>query len=416
MRIAFIVDQFPSLSETFILNQITGLIDRGHEVDIYCDRQGNTNQMHPEIAEYDLLARTHFTVIPRNIVWRYLKGIWLLLINFSRSPDTFLNSLNFFKYNSTRYGDLADWFKPLYLMLPWLKQSPYDIIHCHYGRNGLKAILLKDLGITDGKIIVAFHGNDMSAYLQRHGKNIYDYLFQRADLMQPISHVWATKLRQLGCSPDKIMVHRMGVDCQKFTPTIKEDKPDREILVVSVARLVAKKGLSYGISAIARLIDRQQKSKLRYQIVGDGVLRPELATQIERLQIGDRVELLGWKNRQEVRQIIAQADIVLAPSITSETGDCEGIPVSLMETMAQAIPVVSTYHSGIPELVEDDITGYLAPEKDVPALAQKLEHLAANPSLRQTMGKAGRDKVLKDYNIGLLCDRLVQTYQQLLSQ
>jgi len=415
MRIAFLVDQFPSLSETFILNQITGLIDRGHQVDIYGDRQGNTAQMHPEVTEYGLLARTYLTAIPKNIIWRYLKGIWLFVSNVSQAPNLVSQALNFSKYNSTRYGDLADWFKPLYLMLPWLKQAPYDLVHCHYGRNGLKAILLKDLGVIDSKIVVTFHGNDVSAYLERHSNNVYDYLFKKADLLQPISHVWAKKLIQLGCQPDKIMVHRMGVDCQKFVPTTKNNSQAREILVVSVARLVAKKGLSYGISAIAQLLDHQPQLKLRYQIVGDGILRSQLAKQIEQLGIKEQVELLGWKNRQEVQQIIAQADIVLAPSVTSETGDCEGIPVSLMETMAQAIPVVSTYHSGIPELVEDGVTGYLVPEKDITALAQKLEDLVANPSLCQTMGQAGREKVLNDYNIRLLCDRLVQIYQQLLS-
>ncbi len=416
MRIAFIVDQFPSLSETFILNQITGLIDRGHEVDIYCDRPSNTEQMHPEVTEYGLLARTYLTSIPKNIIWRYLKGIWLFISNVARSPFIIGNALNFFQYNPTRYGDLADWFKPLYLMLPWLEQRPYDIIHCHYGRNGLKAILLKDLGVIDGKIITAFHGNDVSAYLNRNGNDVYDYLFERGDLFQPISHLWEKKLIQLGCNPDKITVHRMGVDCNKFSSSNKGDEPDREIRVVSVARLVEKKGLSYGIDAIARLLGNQENLKLRYQIVGDGILRPQLAQQIAQLQMQKQIELLGWKNRQSVQQIIAQADLVLAPSVTSKTGDCEGIPVSLMETMAQAIPVVSTYHSGIPELVKDGVTGYLVPEKDTTALAKKLEHLVTNPSLRQTMGQAGREKVINDYNIGLLCNRLVLTYQQLLSQ
>ncbi|MDJ0594102.1 MAG: glycosyltransferase [Pleurocapsa sp. MO_226.B13] len=421
MRIAFFVDQFPSLSETFILNQITGLIDRGYEVDIYCDReaypkgnrQGNTEQMHPEVTKYQLLKRTYCIPIPVNSLWRCLKGIWLFLLNFHKAPKTILAAVNFRKYDKSLYGELADWFKPLYLILPLLEQPPYDIIHCHYGRNGLKAILLKDLGAIDAKIITAFHGYDISFYLKRHGENVYNYLFQRADLFQPISHFWAKKLIALGCNPEQISVHHMGVDCNKFMPSQGDRSNSESILIVSVARLVEKKGLTYGIEAVARLITKYPQLKLHYQIIGDGILKRELEQQIEHLGVAEQVKLLGWKEQQEVRAIIARADLLLAPSITSQTGDCEGIPVSSMEAMARAIPVVSTYHSGIPELVEDGVTGYLVAEKDVRELTDKLEHLVNDPHLRQQMGLAGREKVLNEYNIERLCDRLSETYQQL---
>ncbi|MEL7011437.1 MAG: hypothetical protein AAGM29_23050 [Cyanobacteria bacterium J06588_4] len=99
MRIAFFVDQFPSLSETFILNQITGLIDRGHEVDIYCDRPGNRTKMHPEVEQYQLLDRTYCTPIPRNPLWLWSKGMGLLATNLFRDPRTILRTLNFWRFN-----------------------------------------------------------------------------------------------------------------------------------------------------------------------------------------------------------------------------------------------------------------------------------------------------------------------------
>ena len=418
MRIAFFIDRFPCLSETFILNQITGLIDRGHEVDIYCDRTDNTERMHPEVTEYELLKRANYSPIPINVIWRCLKGIYLFLLNFLQAPAIIVRSLNFFKYNKTYYGEIGNFLSPLYLVIPWLKQKPYDIIHCHYGRNGLKAILLKDLGVIDGKIIVTFHGYDISHYLQTYGDRVYDYLFQRADLLQPISQHWYQKLISLGCDPNWVwlQVHHMGIDCHKFVPSKNNVDNLEKINIVGIARLVEKKGLTYGIQAVARLIKKYPKLQLSYQIVGDGVLRTELEAQIERLGVTKQIKLLGWKKQQEVQDIISQADIILAPSITSPQGDCEGIPVSLMEAMAQAMPVVSTYHSGIPELVEDGVTGYLVEEKQVDALTQKLEHLVNNPNLRQQMGFAGREKVLRSYNIELLCDRLVETYQKLLNK
>jgi colanic acid/amylovoran biosynthesis glycosyltransferase len=421
MRVAFFVDQFPSLSETFILNQITGLIDRGHEVDIYCDRPGNRTKMHPEVTEYQLLSSTYCTMIPRNPLWRCLKGIGLLLVNFWRSrsipegksPPTILQTLNFWQFNPSRYGEPSEFLKPLYLALPCLNQPPYDIIHCHYGRNGLKAALLRDLGVIQGKIVVVFHGNDISRYLQIHGDDIYNYLFTCADLLMPISQHWQNKLISLGCDPSKIMVHHMGIDCHKFIPAPKPQEQTKK-LIISVARLVEKKGLADGIDAVAQL--GKTPSQLVYYIVGDGILRSQLTKQIEQLAATEQIKLLGWLEQSELCQLISQADILLAPSVTSKNGDSEGIPVSLMEAMAQSIPVVSTCHSGIAELVENDVAGYLVPERDVQALGTKLDQLLASAELRQKMGIAGRERVIKDYNIEQLCDRLVVIYQQLLAE
>ena len=410
MRIAFILDQFPSLSETFILGQITGLIDRGHEVNIYCDRPGNISQIHAEIEEYKLLERTYQTTIPINLFVRLFKAILLFCLNFFKAPRILLRAINFIKYNRSDYGDPAGFLKPFYLALPWLNKSPYDVILCHYGRNGLKACLFKDLGITQAKIVVAFHGFDISCYLNIHGKDIYQRLFEQVDLLQPISQHWQKKLIDLGCNPAKVKIHHMGVDCHKFQYI--ENQNDSAICLVSIARLVEKKGLQYSIQAVAQLIPRYPN--LQYKIVGDGVLKAELQHLIESLQVADNIKLLGWKKQQEVAAIINHANLVLAPSVTSRDGDCEGIPVSLMESMAKGLPAISTYHSGIPELVEDSVSGYLLPERDINLLASKIEHLITNPTLRVNMGQKGRQKVLQDYNIDLLNDRLIEILQQLI--
>ena len=411
MRIAFIVDQFPTLSETFILGQITGLIDRNHEVDIYCDRPGDISQIHVEIEEYRLLERTYRTSIPTNLFIRLFKAIFLFGLNFFKAPIILLRTINFLKYNRSCYGDPAGFLKPFYLAIPWLDKSPYDILLCHYGRNGLKASLFKDLGITQGKIVVAFHGYDISCYLNIHGENIYQHLFEEVDLLQPISQHWQKKLIELGCNSAKVKVHHMGINCHKFQYVNNQN--DSSICLVSIARLVEKKGLQYSIQAVAQLIPRYPD--LQYQIVGDGVLRAELEHLIESLQAADNIKLLGWKKQQEVAAIINHADLVLAPSVTSRDGDCEGIPVSLMESMAKGLPVISTYHSGIPELIEDGVSGYLLRERDINQLANKIEHLITNPTLRVEMGQKGRQKVVQDYNIDLLNDRLIEILQQLIS-
>lgn len=414
MRIAFLINEFPTLSETFILSQIIGLIDRGHEVDIYCDILGDTTKIHADVEKYQLLERTYpIPNIPKNFFGRIIKAIFLFTFHWLQAPKTFFKAANFIKYNYWSYGDPACFLHPIHLIIPWLKRSPchYDIILCHYGRNGLKANLLKQLGATQGKIVVVFHGYDISCYVETHGKNIYYSLFNQADLLQPISQHWQKKLIAMGCNPNKLMVHHMGINCYQFSYQARQTNLSK-IYLVSIARLVEKKGLQYSIQAVAQLISYYPN--IEYQIVGDGILKKDLQQLIEQLNVSANIKLLGWKTQQEVSQIMENADIVLAPSVTSQDGNCEGIPMCLMEAMATGLPVISTYHSGIPELIEDGKSGYLLPEREVDGLAQRIEHLIVNPELRLKMGQAGRQKIETDYNIELLNDRLEKTLQELI--
>jgi colanic acid/amylovoran biosynthesis glycosyltransferase len=412
MRVAFLVDQFPTLSETFILNQITGLIDRGHEVDIFSDRLGNTTKIHPQVEHYQLLNHTYYTPIPVNRFWRVIKGIGVFLGNFQKAPKTLLATLNFLKYQYSDYGEHALPLRAFYLAIPFLDKPPYDIIHCHYGRNGLKALILKDMGVLQGKIITVFHGNDLSRYLQTYGKQIYNKLFTEGDLLQPISQHWQRQLIDLGCPEDKIVVHRMGIDATKFSFTPRHLSQDNQIRLITIARLVEKKGIEYGIQAVAQLAKIHQN--IEYQIIGDGPLREDFQQLIDKLDASNKIKLLGWRQQQEILQILQEAHIFLLPSVVSKDGDREGIPVSLMEAMAMGLPVVSTYHSGIPELVTDGVSGFLVPERDVAALVAKLDYLIKHRECLSNLGYAGRQQIEENYEINQLNERLVEIYQQLL--
>lgn len=414
MRIAFLVDQFPTLSETFILNQITGLLDRGHEVDIFADFQGDTSKVHPEVESYQLLHRTYYTGMPPGRLQRAIALPGLLWKNFYRNPVVLGKALNIFQYKSSEYGEQAAVLRLFYSSLPFLDKPLYDIIHCHYGRNGIRGFMLKEIGALQGKLVTVFHGFDISNYLNKHGEGIYKRLFERGDLFQPISEHWKRRLLELGCNDNKIVVHRMGIDCTKFSFRPPEPHPGRPIHILTIARLVEKKGVEYAIRAVAQV--GQIRSNIQYQIVGDGPLREDFAALIDQLGIGDKIQLLGWKQQSEVLDLLAKADILLAPSVTSRTGDREGIPVTLMEAMARGLPVVSTLHSGIPELIQDGISGFLVPERDVDSLAEKLSYLIGNPEIWSAMGHAGRAYVEKHYNIKKLNDRLVEIYSELISR
>ena len=134
---------------------------------------------------------------------------------------------------------------------------------------------------------------------------------------------------------------------------------------------------------------------------------------IQELNVGNLVKLLGWKQKTEVIDILNNSHILLAPSITAKNGDREGIPVALMEAMAMGLPVISSLHSGIPELVTDGISGFLIPERDVEGIAAKLNFLIEHPEMWSQMGKAGRAIVEANYDINKLNHRLLEIYQEL---
>lgn len=408
MKIAFLVFQFPSLSQTFVLNQITGLIDRGHDVEIFASNAGRDTKVHQDVVKYDLLKRTHYRItVPVKRFSRLVKGIVLFLKYFPKHSAAILNSLNFFKY-----GKKAASLYLLFQIVPFLNKGPFDIIHCHFGQNGNLAVLLREAGVLSGKIITTFHGFDITSYIKKNGKQIYKNLFAKGDLFQPISKRWEKRLVDLGCKKEKISVHRMGIDLDKIRFSPYSDNKNGSVKIVSVARLVEKKGIHFGIQAIANLT--KNYPNIEYSIIGDGPLKEDLQDLVNQLKLSQKIRFMGWMNQEETFEIMQRSDIFLAPSVTSKTGEQEGIPVVLMEAMAHGLPVVSTYHSGIPELVMNNKTGFLVDEKDSDALAKKLEVLISNPEILKKFGIEGRKAVEKDYNIQLLNDNLAKTYHELI--
>jgi colanic acid/amylovoran biosynthesis glycosyltransferase len=409
MKIAFMVGNFPALSETFILNQITGLIDRGHEVDIYAkyarNRQNNVS-VHADVKKYDLLKHTYYLAPPSNPSYRFLKALGLLAINFSKKSAALPRIVNLI--GEKKYPASLQTF---YQAVPFLNQEKYEIIQCHFGVIGIIGARLKAMGVLEGKVITAFHGLDLSMP-ERQAIKWYKELFEVGDLFLAISETWKKKLITLGCDERKILVHRMGVDLEKFNFCDRHLIEGQTIKILTVARLIEKKGVEYGIRAVAKALEEGRN--VEYNIVGDGELREELEQLIRELNVRDRIKLLGAKEQQGVINLMEESDLLLAPSVTAKNGDSEGIPVVLMEALAMGLPVISTLHSGIPELVEDGKTGFLVPERDADALAEKLVFVIDNQNIWRSITENGRKFVEQNYEINKLNDRLIEIYQQVL--
>ena len=406
LRIAFFVHEFPALSETFVLNQITGLLDLGHHVTIFAVRPRDEAVVHDDVARYALRERTQYLKMPDNVPRRIFKGLLAGLGRGWKRPLVTLRALNI-----RRYGRDATSLRLLFWSLCLRDAGSFDIIHCHFGPIGQLAAKLRDAGIICGRLVTVFHGVDISASV-RDQPDFYRFLFARGDLFLPISRAWSRKLVTLGCDRQRIDVHHMGIDTARYPFRARRYEPGRTLRVLTVGRMIEKKGIADGITAVARLIE--DGIAVRYTIVGDGPLRSGLDALADQLGISSSIVFLGWREQADVAQLMSENDVLLAPSVTAADGDQEGIPVTIMEAMAAGMLIVSTRHSGIPELVEDGRSGLLVAERDVPALTTALRTLVSSGETWPGFSAAARATVQAKFEIKSLNEKLVARYSTLL--
>lgn len=413
MRVAFIVNKFPALSETFILNQVTGLIDRGHEVDIFADSPRSEEKVHEDIARYQLRERTfyynRYRNTPANKGARLVGATQTVARHIRQHPAAVMQSLNV-----VRFGKEAASLRMLYHITPFLEHGPYDIIHAHFGTSGLLAASLQQTGALQGKLITTFYGHDISSYVQEHGPTVYADVFRRSERSIHISAYLKQKLVAIGCPAEKTQLHRIGVDVERFAFTPRQLQQGEPIRLMTTARLVEKKGVEYSIRAVAEVA--KQHPNITYRIVGDGRLREPLQRLIDDLGARNNIELVGWKSQDEVRQLYADSHIFVLASVTAANGDEEGQGLVLQEAQAIGLPVVCTRHNGFPEGIVDGESGFLVPERDVVAMAEKIAWLVAHPERWAAMGAAGRRHVEAHFDNNKLNDQLVTIYQQVLGK
>ena len=412
MRIAFLVNRFPLLSETFVLNQVTGLVDRGHAVTIFARAAEPQPKVHGAVGRYGLSA---VDLHQDEIRDEERLGLWVrtlatLVSAAARRPRLLTHCRRLLRYGSVRPALVE-----AHPVAALLRHGPFDVVHAHYGLNGVFATRLRRAGATDAKIVTTFHdGFDLSVHLRRHGVDAYREVFEQGDLLLAVSEAVASRLVALGASPTKLLVHRAGVDLGEIPARAHPARKDGAVTILSVARLVEMKGIEYGLRAVAEL--SRTLPGLRYEIVGDGPLCARLRARAEELGVGSIVRFLGWLDQAEVAERLAGADVFLAPSVTDAEGAQEGIPVAIMEAMASGLPVVATGYSGIPELVRDGSDGLLVPERDVTRLQAALRALVESPQERRRLGASARARVAALHDVAALNDELVRRYRRLVGR
>jgi colanic acid/amylovoran biosynthesis glycosyltransferase len=406
MKIAFLVDEFPSISQTFVLNQIAGLIDLGHDVIVFAAKSGREGSNHDNYGKYGLLKKTHYYRIPKNKIARIVKAMFLIVKYAPKNSAAILRSLNVF-----RYGKQALSLNLLFMSVPFLEKGPFDIVHCQFGTLGPFAVWLSQISQSKCKLVTSIRGYDVTVFMKKQPE-AYRELFDKGDLFLPVCEFLKERLVELGCEENKIVVHYSGIDCSKFNYVQRHRVLGEPVKVLTIARLVEKKGVAFAIEAVSRLVFKGEQ--IEYTVVGEGMLRKSLQQLVEGMGIEREVKLLGWKTHEEVKILLEESHVLVAPSLTSAGGDKEGIPNAIKEAMATGLPVISTLHSGIPELVTDSVSGLLVPERDAASIANAIAYLISRPEVCEEMGQAGRKQVEQNFDTKSLSKKLEGLYLELM--
>jgi colanic acid/amylovoran biosynthesis glycosyltransferase len=389
MKTAIIVNSFPSISEKFILNQVVSLIEQNVDFDIYAAVVSKEQHCHVLFKTYGLKDKVINLNIPRK-VWKRFIGLPLLFFaNFIKNPVFTLRA-----FSSKKYSTAALNLKNLYF-LKYFSAKKYDIIHCHFGQNGLTGAFLKDCGIGK-RLIVTFHGTDITVTPGKFGKNMYRYMFASADVITAGSHFVKSKLIQHGCSIDKIQIIPMGI--------IVKETPWADYFL-SVGRLIEVKGFIYSIEAFALLA--KDFDNINYCIAGSGPLYESLNRKIIELGMETRIFLLGEKTDIELGYLFHHALAFIIPSIKASDGAEEGQGLVIQEAESYALPVIGTNIGGIPDGIISGKTGWIVPEKEIQAMYEKMIFLVTNPDKRRKFGEAGKRFVYKNYNNRTLSKKLI---------
>jgi colanic acid/amylovoran biosynthesis glycosyltransferase len=410
MKIAFLIGGFPRISETFILSQITGLIDLGCDVKIIAEIRGGSNEAHHDVEKYRLMERVYYyPELPQTKTVLRLKTAWTILKLFVCRPIRTFTAVRYLLAHKEGFSH-----KRFYYALPFIREK-FDIVHCHFGTKGHLGMEIKSMGMCNN-LIVTFYGYDASQYVKVSGRDCYKELFEQGDMFLALSGDMRQRLIKLGCPEEKVRIHHVGENPEKFKFKKRFRASGGPVKFLTAARFTEKKGLEYSIRAFSELFQRRPDDDFVYTIVGDGPLRGLIESLIVELRMGDKVLLVGTKTLEELIELFGESDIFVLTSVTAEDGDEEGTPTVLIEAICSGLPVISTRHAGIPDIIIDKEAGFLVDERDVDATSEKLQYLIENPQLWEQMGRRGREHFDREFDINILNKKLIKIYEDVLTK
>jgi colanic acid/amylovoran biosynthesis glycosyltransferase len=299
------------------------------------------------------------------------------------------------------------------------ERAQVRILHSHFGTRGwTDRRLASAAGL---KHVVSFYGYDVNRLptIEPLWRDRYGDLFDHVDLVLCEGPHLARCIEALGCHPDKVAVHHLGVRVNEIHFSPRSWTRGIPLRVLIAGTFTEKKGIPYAIEALGEL---NRSVPVEVTIIGDAGHQPrnraekeEIMRAIDTNGLRDNVSLLGYRPHKELFEEAYRHHIFISPSVTASDGDTEGgAPVTVIEMAATGMPVISTTHCDIPEVLEDGLSGLLAPERDASALLSRLVWLTEHPDRWQSMVHAARRRIIDQFNVKIQADRLAGFYKAVL--
>lgn len=376
MRILNYRSDFPLLTENWIFPQLQN--EMGIESIVLCDKQYHKNS--------HLYHDVHSLKVFYDLSW--------------------IRPRRFIQYVERWVRDVL-YLKEYYRVI---KLRDIHIVHAHFGKDG--AYILNAARRMSVPLITSFYGFDLNNLLKtRYFRNKYQQLFRYGILFLVEGPAAAVALQNIGCPSDKIRVVPLGVDTQmlQYRRRQREESGRLNLLISSSFR--EKKGIEYALKAIALCC--QKGMRIKVDLVGDGDLRPAIESIVRENHMNAFVTMHGYISHARLLEMYYSNHVFLSSSITTSDGDCEGgAPVSIIEAQATGMPIISSLHCDIPEVVKHRETGLLAKEKDIDSLADHIAFFYHNPEKINAFGVAARNHVEMKYSVEKMQKRLKEVYNE----
>ena len=385
MKIAYIVKNYGEISQTFVRDLAKGFVSEGHSVSIFCNENKNQH-LFSNPHNFDEIKETQFNQILQ--LFHQIPQLTRIIDRLNRLilQEEFRQQKLFeiTRKNATKK------------LIPVLKQYQPDVAFIDFGGAAVKAqSALEQLNIP---FVVHFHACDITSNLNlTYYRQALPALFKATSaLIVPSEHIKRLLILE-GASPEKkIHLVRLGINLEGLTPLSWQERTNSQPSIAFLGRFAPKKHPVALVEAFNLV--QQQIPNAQLTMIGDGSEMPRVKKRIDQLNLANSVKLCGALPHQEALSIINRHWLLAQHSVIALDGDQEGFPVGLTEGAALELPIVSTYHSGIPEQVIDGKTGFLVREFDYETMAERMIKLLTNPDLAEQMGKAGRENITKICN------------------
>ena len=293
-----------------------------------------------------------------------------------------------------------------------LDEAGAELLHIYFGHIGV--YLLPLISIWPRPTVVSFHGADagVDMHHQAHRQAMVE-LFQSVDAVLARSQSLLNALRALGCPEDKLFLQRTGIPLSQWKFSERSWPSDGQWHIVQASRLIPKKGLKSTLRTFALFSNEHPGSRLT--LAGEGPLRGELLALASQLGLEKQVSLPGFLTQKQLQNLYSTAHLFIHPSEMSGDGNQEGVPNSMLEAMATGLPVVATLHGGVPEAVEDGLSGLLLPEGDVEGLYNALLRFAQDQDFYKCAAKSAAQSVRERFAQNQQVQVLEACYARLLA-